>query len=570
MALSGSLTTNAYGGVRSLTLSWSATQSIANNTSTITWTLSGSGSTANYNPYYYSGPFRVTIDGGQAYYSTTRIQLRSGTVVATGTKTVTHASDGTKSLTIKIEGGIYSTSINCTATQTFQLNTIPRQATLLDAPNFYDDENPTISFSNPAGSAITVQAYIEKTGAAGNIPVQGRTVTSSPYTFQLTSAERTVLQKLDTTSNTVQVRFALKSTIGNSVYYSTLDRTMTIRNPAPTLNPTVVDVGSVTTQYTGDPNRLILNGSTASVTFGAAAVKGASIVSRKVTCGSQTLTQDGSISRVPSGTFVFSVTDSRGNTTQKTVTKPTVAYVPLTCYIGQGVPDANGTFDFQVFGDYFNGSFGAVSNTLSVQYQYRQAGGTWTSWEAMTVSPRAGNYTATAEVTGLDYQKTYEFQAKAADKLLGAESGVKVVKSTPVFDWGENDFRVNVPLSCPELNWPGEGLGGRVMKLLWSGVWTSGSITVSDLPFYNLFAFGVTNNATATSSDETSALMICSRINETAITGGIVTTSATDTRLLSVNANISGTKLTLATSRYEIPGFTSSVNRPIYRIYGIL
>lgn len=51
MALSGSVTTGEY-SQRSVTLSWTATQDIANNKSTIKWTLKGSGS--------YSGWVRVS------------------------------------------------------------------------------------------------------------------------------------------------------------------------------------------------------------------------------------------------------------------------------------------------------------------------------------------------------------------------------------------------------------------------------------------------------------------------------------------------------------------------------
>ena len=40
-----------------------------------------------------------------------------------------------------------------------------------------------------------------------------------------------------------------------------------------------------------------------------------------------------------------------------------------------------------------------------------------------------------------------------------------------------------------ELNWTSGGLKGRVSKLLWSGSWSSGSITISDLPYYAMFLF---------------------------------------------------------------------------------
>ena len=37
-----------------------------------------------------------------------------------------------------------------------------------------------------------------------------------------------------------------------------------------------------------------------------------------------------------------------------------------------------------------------------------------------------------------------------------------------------------------EFNWTSSGLGGRAWKVLWTGTWSSGTITISDLPYYNL------------------------------------------------------------------------------------
>ncbi|OUN17833.1 DUF859 domain-containing protein, partial [Pseudoflavonifractor sp. An85] len=187
MALSGSLTTNAYGGVRSLTLTWSATQSVSGNTSTVNWTLSGSGSTANNNPWYMTGPTKVVIDGTQVHYSTSRIQLRSGTVVASGSRTITHNSDGAKTFSIRIEGAIYTTSVNCTAEQSFTLNQIPRGATITSAPNFKDTDSPKIEFSNPAGGTLQVGVF---TVDGDTTLAAYRTATGSSYTFTFTSTEK--------------------------------------------------------------------------------------------------------------------------------------------------------------------------------------------------------------------------------------------------------------------------------------------------------------------------------------------------------------------------------------------
>lgn len=38
-----------------------------------------------------------------------------------------------------------------------------------------------------------------------------------------------------------------------------------------------------------------------------------------------------------------------------------------------------------------------------------------------------------------------------------------------------------------ELSWPQGGMLGRVRKVIWSGTWSSGSITVTEAPYYNIF-----------------------------------------------------------------------------------
>ena len=129
MALSGSISTNGASGKgegRYYTLSWTATQSIANNTSTISWTLSTAGGKSSW---MTERTVYVDIDGERVFSKTEAVDRYRGTI-ATGTKTISHNSDGTRSFSVSLAAAIYYSSIGCTGSETFTLDTIARASTL--------------------------------------------------------------------------------------------------------------------------------------------------------------------------------------------------------------------------------------------------------------------------------------------------------------------------------------------------------------------------------------------------------------------------------------------------------
>lgn len=125
MALSGSVSTSSYDG-RYCELEWTATQSISDNTSTISWTLSAKGGSSSW---YTDRTIYVNIDGDQVYSKTAAVDRYKGTI-ASGTKTLTHNSDGSRSFSVSLGAAIYYSSVNCTGSQTFTLNTIARASGL--------------------------------------------------------------------------------------------------------------------------------------------------------------------------------------------------------------------------------------------------------------------------------------------------------------------------------------------------------------------------------------------------------------------------------------------------------
>ena len=235
--------------------------------------------------------------------------------------------------------------------------------------------------------------------------------------------------------------------MNGSTYYSSITKTFSIINGNPTLNPTVIDSNATTVALTGNNQRMIKYFSNAQYTIGAAAVKEATLSSQKVTCGGKSATTaSGTLNNIESGDFVFTATDSRGNTTSQTVKKTIVNYIKLTCNCEPSTPTAQGGMTLIIKGNYFNNSFGAKSNTLTVNYRMK-VNGSYGAWTAATATISGNTYSVSVPISGLDYQSKYTFQAQAVDKLMTINSAEKSVKTTPVFDWSKDDFRFNVPVS---------------------------------------------------------------------------------------------------------------------------
>lgn len=372
--------------------------------------------------------------------------------IATASVTVNHNADGSCNcrLYCKINGpsgtSMEGTYVSCDTTVT--LDTIPRYANILSATNFTDEGNPTITYSNPAGTLVeSLQACISLDGSRDDVPYRNISKTDTSYTFSLSETERNTLRKAAPNSNYLDVEAYVRSTLGGVTKATAVFSRMSIVNANPTINPTITDNNNTTYNLTGNRNTLVRYYSNASITIGASAVKSSTLKSQKVTCGSKSLTSNGTINGVETNKFEFTATDSRGNTTTKTVTPSFVNYVKLTCGLENNIPDTSGRITVRVTGNYFNGSFGSRNNSLKVYYRYKSNTGSFGNWVSMSVSYSGNTYTATANLTGLDYQTSYVFEAYAVDALATVYSASKTVIAEPVFDWSKTDFKFNVPVT---------------------------------------------------------------------------------------------------------------------------
>lgn len=147
MASNGSFNTNSYDG-RHVQFSWSvASQSVANNNTTINWRISAEGGSSSW---YRSNPTGVYINGNCVYYNGTRVQQYKGTI-ASGSYTIGHNSEGNASFSASVSSAIYSASVNCNGSGSWSLPQIARasQPSCITWPN-------TTENIGDIGSTITI------------------------------------------------------------------------------------------------------------------------------------------------------------------------------------------------------------------------------------------------------------------------------------------------------------------------------------------------------------------------------------------------------------------------------
>ena len=234
MATSGELKTNVdYDSW--FWVKWSQSeQDIANNRTKISWSCGvHCGHTFYLNAIKMSA---VSINGAQVYAGGTYSNYaHDDFTLGSGTLWINHNADGTKTFSISaFTGWLYENHNYSSNGEGYSLTAIPRQATITSAPNFTDQDNPVITYSNPAGNAVTqLRACISLTGESSDIAYRDIPKTGSSYTFNLTDAERNVLRN-NTTGPNRTVSFFVHTVIGSNKYWSSLSRTFSVEETAST------------------------------------------------------------------------------------------------------------------------------------------------------------------------------------------------------------------------------------------------------------------------------------------------------------------------------------------------
>lgn len=416
MASSGSFSGSIRDGHYKLRVDWSQSKNVSANTSTVTcklylvndWSLNISGRSDN----------TCTIDGSAQTFSSPAISSTGTHLLGTVSRTVNHASDGGKSLTISavfqiratLSGTYYGT---ITASANITLDSIPR-ASSVSAGNMTLGSVGKINISR-ASSSFTHTLTYSFGNTSGTIATK-TTATSVSWTPSLSLAN----QIPNATSGTCTITCTTyngNTNIGAKTCTLSLSVPASVKPTISSLSAARID-GEVPSAWgiyvqTKSKVKLTINGAAGS--YGST-IKSYSITGGGYSGSASTLTT-GFLNNSGTITFKATVTDSRGRVSAEASVSITVtAYSPP--YFNSSLSQrclSNGTLDDD--GTYIHAlvSFGYSScggkNTLKTSVQYKQVSATqWTDAGVTFASNTAFTYGKGQISTETSYDVRYTLE----------------------------------------------------------------------------------------------------------------------------------------------------------------
>ena len=428
MALSGSITSRTItipdtgGKNKYLQLTWTATQSVENNTSTISWTLSTSGT---YPYWVYYSKTKVVIDGVTVYWREAKTAQEAGTI-ATGTVTLTHDSQGDRSFSASISAGIYDHAVNASASDTWTLNNIPRASTVTAAGmKFGESGTLNITRADPSFKDGVHWAFGSQIGSivADEDPTSDATVTWTPPASLMNEIP-------SATSGEVQIIVHTFNSSGTLIASRTSLITVTVPDE-------VVPTATVTRTNTVATFGVYTQGiSKCRVQTTAAGAYGSTITSITTTCEGVSYSGSDITTNLLTGSGSVAVTtvvkDSRGRTATVSGSITVYAYSTPAIELTVHRCDAGGTAD--EMGSYASvwihatgtaiGS-GSKANAVTPSLKMRQVG--TEAWTDVSVTPTGTAVDKEVSmIIGAADTYSWEFMATSADKVSSISSTVTI------------------------------------------------------------------------------------------------------------------------------------------------
>lgn len=425
--------------------------SIENNTSVVEWWVGIRSNTAYHNHYGLSETYVVNINGTVVHNAVHTPTVNSGATVwvASGTTTVSHNADGSKSISVSASfnnadrGTYLPTTGSCSGS--LKLTTIPRATTpSIDKPSL--DCGSAIKISGTSASSnFSHKVYVTWNGTKTQIGTiaSGTTTPSFSYTIP-TDWEKNIP---DSTSGIAA--FTLETISGStSVGSKSVNATIKVRSGV------VPSIGTVSISDTNSIcagiGQYVQSQSKLKFSIATSGNQGSTITSVSTKFNGQTYSGSTFTTQAiqNSGTlsYTITVTDSRGRTATKSGSVSVTAYNPpsLTnvsakrANSGYAVDESSGTYALL----HFKVGFTSLSNknVTSFYIQYRTSGAS--SWTK--INSWANNYTLEQDYKAgnlfTSTTSTYEIAFGVKDKFMSDYSWqiVTVTQTYTLINFGKD------------------------------------------------------------------------------------------------------------------------------------
>lgn len=423
-----------------LKFSWSQkSQSVANNTTTITWKMELIATDYGYISSSASKAWAVTVNGTN-YSGTTTVGISNNSTrtLASGTTTITHGSDGTKSFNysfsqefdINFNGWIGTISGSGSGT----LNTIPRKSTL-SVSNGTLGTAQTLTITRQATSFTHTVTY--KCGSASGTIADKSTSTSISWTPPLT------LSSQNTAGTSVSVTLTL-TTYSGSTSVGSNSYTKTFSIPA-SVKPTCTLKLEDTTGWDDVYGSPVQGLSKIKITVTPTLAYSSPITSYAITADGEKYTTASATTAVlknaGSSPVTATVKDKRGRTGTASYTMNVQAYnAPSVSKLVAYRSNSLGATNDQ--GDHITVIFSAAVTSLNskntAQYTLKYKKSTETSYTSVNVSALSGVYSVSNRTYFIkaDTGSSYDIEVTATDSHHTTTRNTTAPTAFTLMHWG--------------------------------------------------------------------------------------------------------------------------------------
>lgn len=316
---------------------------------------------------------------------------------------------------------------------------------------------------------------------------QAALTSSSVHYFRLNSTILDAIYETYKTETFVNLFLGVRSkNLGETEILRTYPVVFEIVPMAPTIDWGMIDTDPNTIAATGSNIIMVRHQSDIKITIEPLAYKKSYITESYIALGNNKVynSKEALFTNAQNNVFTIYARDFRGNYTLKEISLRMVDYFPVTCNLSVNTPRTDNKMKVYVSGRYWDGNFGVSDNYIVFDYKYTSnVEGHSRDWTRATGIPAVnlndGNYNVSFDIDVPNHVDTYTVQVRAIDLFNEATSREVTVKSIPIFDWGENDFKFNVPVSVQgDLNVSGTIYQGSspiadfIVQAGTNGIWT--------------------------------------------------------------------------------------------------